>query len=288
MLRARVCASFVLLLIHRFLQGDAATIPAGDGSLIDTPAPLVNLSLPAVAPPATPSLNDIQIQCQGPLHGTDLNYDSCLDTFGTFEHGRDPTPILIGRRYAGPYVRYLPWRWVGRDGRCIFDIVIKGSASVETASGQEIARAAWKLLNECVLDKEGQGGVVSGIGRAGKLGIILRSNNPSNIYCGPADQRYTEGDNCRALMIRVPADVSPLITWGVGGQLPLPYGWELNGLDCRLSLSGMNGRRDVTDTVASYDIWKAGVMMVGMCARFGKAGKVENLGVYCCFSAAEP
>lgn len=112
MLWSSVCASYVLLLIHRFLC-DAATIPAGDGSLIDTPAPLINFSLPAVAPPATPSLNDIQIQCQGPMYGTDLNYASCLDTFGTFEHGRDPTPIRIGRRYAGPYVRYLPWRWVG-------------------------------------------------------------------------------------------------------------------------------------------------------------------------------
>lgn len=58
---------------------------------------------------------------------------------------------------------------------------------------------------------------------------MLRSNNPSNIYCGPADQRYTEGDNCYNLMIRVPADVAPLITWGVGGQMALPYGWELDG-----------------------------------------------------------
>lgn len=52
------------------------------------------------------------------------------------------------------------------DGRCVFDIVMKGPGSFETASGQEIARAAWKLLNECVRDKDGQGGVVSGIGTA--------------------------------------------------------------------------------------------------------------------------
>ena len=50
------------------------------------------------------------------------------------------------------------------DGRCVFDIVMKESAPSETVSGKEIARAAWKLVNECVRDQNNQGGVISGIG----------------------------------------------------------------------------------------------------------------------------
>ena len=41
---------------------------------------------------------------------------------------------------------------------------MKGSAPSEITSGKEIARAAWKLVNECVRDQDHQGGVISGIG----------------------------------------------------------------------------------------------------------------------------
>lgn len=41
---------------------------------------------------------------------------------------------------------------------------MKGSAPSETTTGKEIARAAWKLLNECVRDQDNQGGVITGIG----------------------------------------------------------------------------------------------------------------------------
>ena len=41
---------------------------------------------------------------------------------------------------------------------------MKGRAPSEKTTGQEIARAAWKLMNQCVRDEGGQGGVVSNIG----------------------------------------------------------------------------------------------------------------------------
>ena len=41
---------------------------------------------------------------------------------------------------------------------------MKGSAPSEIITGKEIARAAWKLMNECVRDQDNQGGVMSGIG----------------------------------------------------------------------------------------------------------------------------
>ena len=41
---------------------------------------------------------------------------------------------------------------------------MKGPAPFETTTGKDIARAAWRLVNECVRDQGNQGGVVSGIG----------------------------------------------------------------------------------------------------------------------------
>ena len=43
---------------------------------------------------------------------------------------------------------------------------MKGTSPSEMTTGQDIARAAWKLLNECVRDQGGQGGVLSNLGRA--------------------------------------------------------------------------------------------------------------------------
>ena len=50
------------------------------------------------------------------------------------------------------------------DGTCTFSVVMRGRASSEITSGTEIARAAWKVMNECVRDQGGQGGIVSGLG----------------------------------------------------------------------------------------------------------------------------
>lgn len=58
------------------------------------------------------------------------------------------------------------------DGRCVFDIVMKGTAPHETTTGQEIARAASELLNECVRDQRGQAGVASNIGMPCKARVV--------------------------------------------------------------------------------------------------------------------
>ncbi|KAL8876672.1 MAG: hypothetical protein Q9198_005170 [Flavoplaca austrocitrina] len=115
------------------------------------------------------------------------------------------------------------------DGKCVFDIVIRGPSPFETTTGQDIARAAWKLMNECVRDHGRQGGVVSGIGAEGKLGIILRSYDPSFIECGNVTQHYTANDICSELLQTIPADISPTITWGPTGR-HLPYFWQLQGI----------------------------------------------------------
>lgn len=50
------------------------------------------------------------------------------------------------------------------DGLCTFDIVKKGSRNYELATALEIQAAAVSLLNFCVKDRGGQGGVAVNIG----------------------------------------------------------------------------------------------------------------------------
>ncbi|KAL8954558.1 MAG: hypothetical protein Q9193_007196 [Seirophora villosa] len=177
---------------------------------------------------------------------------------------------------------------------------MKGPAAYETTTGREIARAAWKLINQCVRDQQGQGGVVQGIviefrlpeliektGRSGSLGIFIRSYDPRNVECGTVVARGWDPTDCNALMDTIFADVAPPRTWGPrnepGVDNGLPYMFFTPAHKCRLSVWGAYGQ-PVRDTMTYYDMWTAGVMLAGMCARQGKAGKFELLGAFLAFS----
>ncbi|KAL8646120.1 MAG: hypothetical protein Q9210_006309 [Variospora velana] len=246
---------FLVLNIALLGLSSGLTIPT-EGRLADTPAPLINITPPLAVDPAASS-NNIQIDCRGSHYGTGLSYSSCLDAFGTFTRGGAENPVTIGRRRTGKYTQNVPWRWVSGDGRCTFDIVIRGRSNFESTTGAELGRAAWKLMNECVRDQGGQGGVLSNLGRnaspfpsstmtsfqghlatqnslgsntrlnltsstcdlgqRGSLGIIIRPYDPVDITCGTRPQDYGQ-NKCDALLDTLPADVAPARTWGPRGD----------------------------------------------------------------------
>lgn len=51
---------------------------------------------------------------------------------------------------------------------------------------------------------------------------------------------------------------------------------------CRLSVWGAHGIHNLRDTMTYHEVWTAAAMLAGMCTRYGKAGKFENLGKYVC------
>ncbi|KAI4195672.1 MAG: hypothetical protein LQ346_003365 [Caloplaca aetnensis] len=204
----------VTLLALVALQSHALTLPPADGNLATTAAPLIPILLPVAQDPAE-SLDDIQIQCKGSSFGTRINYASCLDAFGTFKRGTDNRPITVGQRGSGAFMS-LPRRLISDDGLCVFDIVKRGTGPPERTTGYEIARAAWKLMLECVRDRGGEGGVVSGIGQSGTLGVMIRKYDPSPVSCGSEAQTY--GTNkCDNLLLGIRADVQPQYVWGAFG-----------------------------------------------------------------------
>lgn len=99
------------LFISGVAFANGLTIPT-EGSLSNTPAPLINITIPPDANSATPS-NDLQIQCRGSQYGSHLSYTSCLDAFSTFPHGGAVNLVQIRRR-GGPGLaaHKLPWRWI--------------------------------------------------------------------------------------------------------------------------------------------------------------------------------
>ncbi|KAI4235597.1 MAG: hypothetical protein LQ352_008078 [Teloschistes flavicans] len=155
----------VALLLWIALACSALPAAPNEINLLTTPAPLMNPPLPALGNGRS-SLNDSQRDCRGAQYGTNLNYDSCLDAFRTFELGTYPSPIQVRKRNTGEgvFAIWLPYRLISGNGVCTIDIVRKGTADFDTTSGPELSRAMWKLINQCVRDEGGQGGVASNIG----------------------------------------------------------------------------------------------------------------------------
>lgn len=131
--------------------------------------------------------DELQLQCRGGQFGDQLDYTACRDALRTFTKGDSPLAVEVGRRGMGGYGVGLPWKWVsGKDlvlkavdivnlvlimvffhkgnGRCTFDIVLRGPGPSDTTTGLALAGAAVRLLDECVRDGGGKGGIVSGLG----------------------------------------------------------------------------------------------------------------------------
>ncbi|KAI4223857.1 MAG: hypothetical protein L6R36_005104 [Xanthoria steineri] len=142
---------------------------------------------------------------------------------------------------------------------------------------------------KCVRDGGGQGGVVSGIGQSGTVGVILRKNDPVNVVCGEELQTYGQ-DKCSQLLLSLPAHVQPPRVFGAywvraAGQhvdelIPTYYP-SSPPTQCRLGIWPMDDLSPMTivDTATWYKVWQAGIALAGMCARKGLPGRVLNFGV---------
>ena len=64
------------------------------------------------------------------------------------------------------------------DGRCVFDIVMKGRAPTEITSGPELANAGRVLFLRCVGIGGGVGGMLSNIGKSAST---IRENAASSV-----------------------------------------------------------------------------------------------------------
>lgn len=103
----------VALLLWIALACSALPAAPNEINLLTTPAPLMNPPLPALGNGRS-SLNDSQRDCRGAQYGTNLNYDSCLDAFRTFELGTYPSPIQVRKRNTGEgvFAIWLPYRLI--------------------------------------------------------------------------------------------------------------------------------------------------------------------------------
>ena len=73
-------------------------------------------------------------------------------------------------------VSSYPWRkialiWILGDGDCVIDVVKSNAVPSALATGLELQAAAYSLLNECVVGRNGQAGIIKGIGKRRASGL---------------------------------------------------------------------------------------------------------------------
>ena len=61
--------------------------------------------------------------------------------------------------------RKLALIWVSGDGNCVIDVVKSNAVPSAIATGLELQAAAYSLFNECVVGRNGQAGIIKGIGK---------------------------------------------------------------------------------------------------------------------------
>ena len=118
--------------------------------------------------PEISATTEIKVSCNGAQFGRGLVYERCLDAISTFQ-----SPVT-GNATVGPrgqdqrYNFNLPWRWISDDGRCALDIVKSHEYAFAIVTVDELISAATTLVDTCVRDRGGKGGIVSGIGKPRK------------------------------------------------------------------------------------------------------------------------
>ncbi|KAL8628173.1 hypothetical protein Q9189_006109 [Teloschistes chrysophthalmus] len=141
----------------------------------------------------------------------------------------------------------------------------------------------WKLINQCVRDEGGQGGVASNIGEHKTLGIILRSYSPIQVQCSRQTDQHYGFDECHVLLDHVPAEVAPLKTWGRFGDAGVDVGLPTMEAaaapqNCRFRVRAYGTDPGVRDQMTRFDAWQAAVALKGMCARFSRRGDFVMMG----------
>ncbi|MCJ1453921.1 hypothetical protein MMC28_004270 [Mycoblastus sanguinarius] len=214
-----------------------------------------------------------------------MNYDSCVDAFNTFQETRTGN-LTIGPRaqtamtYSLQYDLQLPVRWISGDGRCIFDIVKRGPNLQTQATALEIQAAGVSLLNLCLKDGGGQGGIASGVGPSGDIGVILRPYTPRNVDCGNTGPGAFAND-CDLMGQTMQAATAPLVRFGPkespDTDVGLPFIWAMRPpRRCTRVLA--SEELGAWDTSTFFDLWQAFVAIKGMCVRYGRKGRMKGLG----------
>lgn len=162
------------LLLALTVAAAAVSLSQDPNDLLFASAQVSNLSLPTSADTeanvtlglANPDESDaLTVACNGAKFGLGLVYDTCLDAISTFETPIADNVTIGPRGQRQRYNFHLPWRWISSDGSCAFDVVKNNLYLFALATPDELRKAATTLLNTCVRNRGGKGGIVTNVGK---------------------------------------------------------------------------------------------------------------------------
>lgn len=208
-----------------------------------------------------------------------LNIQSCTDAVRQLDI-RSTNPILWGLRHTGRhYQTYLPRRFIGTDGSCFLEPVLRQGHDSSSTSQQSIATAAIALIRKCVAGNPSKSGIAKDIGGDSRLALVLSGYRPQVQCFGQVSRTPSFRQSCQDILDTM--DVSenerrfgpPTDPGGIDVALPvsLKAGY-MNRCVLTLVTSG------VSDMFSWIEIWEAATAINAVCVRSGRQGKWDNLG----------
>ncbi|KAI4241351.1 MAG: hypothetical protein LQ352_007471, partial [Teloschistes flavicans] len=234
------------------------------------------------------------IHCDGSKYRSSLQKASCQDAILQIPQTQSSVRFHVNGASLPSDLR-LPQRFIGKDGLCIVEVVLKDEARYGSAKWSEIAKAAVDMYFGCVVPK-GEGSVAMDIGKDQTLGLIMTSYTP-RVTCLSVRDVPTIA-NCKTILNKMytspiprvfgfPGKVKPdvplskLLSEGEFGALPFsislavlpvnsPFLWP--PLPAPVPTRHTPNPQAREDWSSWYEIWEAAQALVGMCVRYGKTG----------------
>lgn len=243
--------------------------------------PPAHLNLtPLPFPPNDTLLKDPHVYCNRHTYGL-VTYSSCLDALDTLNIQRSKI-YSFGQRDAGLFDFNLPFRLLSFDGLCAFDVVISNWQLTARASGGQILSAATELLNKCALQRQGQGGFVTGVGIYGSLHVTMHSYNPSHVRCGTLTHPPFQ-DGCSSMAARITASNGDRVFGNAGEpdvQENLPSTFMTpSPAECAVVIRATDDSPATKDVTSYYNIWQAFMAVRAVCVRNNRVGTFDALGL---------
>ncbi|KAL8661063.1 MAG: hypothetical protein Q9202_005935 [Teloschistes flavicans] len=210
------------------------------------------------------------IHCDGSKYRSSLQKASCQNAILQIPQTQSSVRFHVYGASLPSDLR-LPQRFIGKDGLCIVEVVLKDKARFGSAKWSEIAKAAVDMYFGCVVPK-GEGSVAMDIGKDQTLGLIMTSYTP-RVTCLSVRDVPTIA-NCKTILNKMYTSPIPRV-FGFPGKVkpdvPLPKLLSEAQKQCQFTISAPNPHaRD--DWSSWYEIWEAAQALVGMCVRYGKTG----------------
>ncbi|KAF6220320.1 hypothetical protein HO133_003452 [Letharia lupina] len=164
----------------------------------------------------------------------------------------------------------LPLRYASADGTCFIEVFPTIEGTSDLLKPLNLKQAVRYLIHKCVEGGNPEGGIAEKLGQANRLSVFVQRFEP-NVDCFNDEGKPPFNQQCLLDLSYMPVTDTEQVfgkknTPNIDVALPVRFADSSAQCVIDVIIDGPPVR------AIWYDIWGSGVMVVAMCARFGRSG----------------